>query len=56
MRVISKAMRPVPEQVWTVEHGTGRQTVDKEDRAGTRGELGCSESMRRELVLERLPF
>ena len=56
MRVISKAMRPVPEQVWTVEHGTGRQTVDKKDRAGTRGELGCSESMRRELVLERLPF
>lgn len=56
VRVNSKAISPAPEQVWTIEHAMGHQSVDKEDRAGTGGELRCSESLRRELVLGHPPF
>lgn len=43
-RVIREATGQAPEQVWTVQHRMGGQSVDKGERAGTRQELRCSES------------
>lgn len=55
-RVNSKAINPAPEQVWTTERAMGHQSMDKEDREGTGGELRRSESLSRELVPGRPPF
>lgn len=45
-RVMSEAIRLALEQVWPVERGRSRQSVDKGDRAGTREKLRCSERVR----------